>query len=207
MDILRRTTVDKIQKKIIVPNPGKKEGKRRECVSREIVNGWKNQLFTSDDYPDEIPAIYTGKNEEDPGNGECHPLYVVSVITEPLELFGKVGWYAWMKEFDRILRTLFAQKGIANIRCAKESDFEHIKKPEGKFWLPNPIFTNDKDGLTHFYMRYMNNGKIATCDLYHQDGEGFGGHTGCGLLAAISLDTVIVSKDVIESKPRGLWDI
>ena len=68
-EIPRVATVGELQSGFSIPNPGKMEGVRRVYVSREVVNGWKNQSFTSDDYPDEIPVIYTGKMEEDPGNG------------------------------------------------------------------------------------------------------------------------------------------
>lgn len=201
--IPRVVTVGEIQNGFSIPNPGKTEGVRREYVIREVVNGWKNQSFTSDDYPDEIPVIYTGKTEEDPGNGEKHPLFVVSIITKPFELYGRAGWFAW-KEFTRIPRRILSQKGIANIRCAKESDFEFIEVPKGRFWLPSPTFTNDDKSRTHFLMRYMDDGKIGTCDLYRQDGEEYGGNQNCGILAAVSLN-IRVRDDGPTERARGLW--
>ena len=193
MEIPRVVTTGELQKGFLIPNPGKMEGVRREYVSREVVNGWGKQSFTSDDYPDEIPVIYTGKMEEDPGNGEKHPLFVIPIITKPFDLYGRAG------------RRMLAQKGIANIRCAEESDFESIEIPKGRFWLPTPTFTNDDKSRTHFLMRYMNDGKIGTCDLYRQDGEEYGGNQGCGILACVSLN-IRVRDDEPTEKARGLWD-
>ena len=204
MEIPRVVTTGELQKGFSIPNPGKMEGVRREYVSREVVNGWGKQSFTSDDYPDESPVIYTGKTEEDPGNGEERPLFVIPTITKPFDLYGKAGWFDW-KEFTMIPRRLLAQKGIANIRCAEESDFEFIKVPKGRFWLPSPTFTNDDKGRTHFLMRYIDNGKIGTCDLYRQDGEEYGGNQGCGILACVSLN-IRVRDDEPTEKARGLWD-
>ncbi len=203
-EIPRVATVGELQSGFSIPNPGKMEGVRREYVSREVVNGWKNQSFTSDDYPDEIPVIYTGKMEEDPGNGEKHPLFVIPIITKPFELYGRAGWFDW-KEFTMIPRRILSQKGIANIRCAEESDFESIEIPKGRFWLPSPTFTNDDKSRTHFLMRYMDDGKIGTCDLYRQDGEEYGGSQDCGLLVAVSLN-IRVRDDGPRERARGLWD-
>lgn len=203
-EIPRVVTVGEIEKGFSIPNPGKMEGVLREYVSTEVVNGWKNQSFTSNEYPNEIPLIYTRKMEEDPGNGEEHPLFVIPIVTKPFDLYGKAGWFAW-KEFNRILRRILAQKGIANIRCAEESDFEFIQIPKGKFWLASPTFTNDEEIRTHFLMRYMDNGKIRTCDLYCQNGEEYGGNQGCGLLATVSLN-IRIRDDAQTEKARGLWD-
>lgn len=200
--IPRVVTPDEVQKGISIPNPAKEEGERREYISKEVANGWKDQLFTSNEYPERIPVIYTGKMEEDPGNGEEHPLFVIPIITKPFEIYGRAGWFVW-REFSKIPRKLLSQKGVANIRCAEESDFEFIEVPNGRFWLSSPTFSNDINGRTHFLMRYMNNGRIGTCDLYRQDGEEYGGNTGCGILAAVSLNIQIRDKS---EKARGLWN-
>lgn len=201
LEIPRLVTTEEIRKGISIQNPGMEE--ERTYVSKQEVNGCGKQTFTSDEYPDVFPLVYTGKTEKDPGNGKENPLFVVPVITSPLTIFGKAGWYA-CNEFDKIPRTLLSQKGVANIRCAKESDFDSIDIPKGKFWLPSPTFETDKTGVVHFYMKYMDDGEVKSCELYSSDDKECGGTINCGILAVVALDTKL-KDDKPRERVRGLW--
>ena len=201
LEIPRVATLEDIQKGISIQNPGREE--KRSYTSKEEVNGCGKQTFTSDEYPDVFPLVYTGKTEKDLGNGKDNPLFVVPAITSPLTLFGKAGWYA-CKEFDRIPRTLLSQERVANIRSARESDFEYVEAPKGRFWLPSPTFKIDKSGVVHFYMKYMDNGEIRSCELYSSNGKEFRGTINCGILAVVSLDTKLKNDEPVE-RVRGLW--
>ena len=203
-EIPSRLSKKEIKEGISIYNPGKKEKDCREYVSKEITNGWKNQRFMTGDYPDVIPLIYTGKMEEDPGKKKKNPLFITSIITKPFNIYGRSGWFAW-DEFNQIPRKLLAQRGIASIRCAKESDFEFIEIPKGKFWLSSPTFINDSEGRTNFFMRYKKKKKSEAANLYRQDGVEFGGELECGILAAISLN-VEIRENESDIKARSLWE-
>lgn len=201
MEVPRSITMEQIKKQITIPNPGRNGGKKRECVSKELKNGYRNQLFTSYDYPESIPGTYI-RQEVDPGNGEMHPAYLTICTERPLTIWGRDGWFKGPKEMDRIPRILLSQPGIANIRSIRESDLNFIKNIEGKFWLPSPTFANG--AKTEFLMRYMDNGDIKTCNLYRSDGKEQG--TACSILAVVVLDIEVKPKTNDSNRSRWLWE-
>lgn len=201
MQVPKSITIDQIKQKIMIPNPGRREGNKRVFESKELVNGYRNQIFTSYDYPENIPGIYIHL-EMDPGNGKIHPAYLTVCTESGISLWGKEGWLNGPKEMDRIPRNLLSQPGIANIRNIRESDLSFKKKIEGKFWLPSPTFANG--AKTEFLMRYMDSGRIRTCNLYRSDGKEEG--TNCSILAVVVLDTNVIFEKTSSDRSRWLWE-
>lgn len=201
MEVPRSITIDQVEQEIIIPNPGRTEGEKREYESKELVNGYRRQVFTSYDYPEEIPGYYIHL-EEDPGNGEMHPAYITVCTEKSLTLWGREGWFNGPKEMSRIPRSLLSQSGIADIRSVREDDVKFKKKVEGKFWFPSPTFANG--ARTEFLMRYMDNGKVKVCDLYCSDGNENG--TSCSILAVVVLDINVRLREDNSNRSRWLWE-
>lgn len=189
--------------KITIQNP-KQKGSPRFYTSKKEVNGWMNQTFTSDDYPDSFPGVFIHE-DEDPGNGKMHSSYLTVVTKKPWEPYGQQGWRGW-RELDLIPRKLLAQEDFSNVRSVRESDLKGIELPKGKYWLADPTFKIDRTG-THFYMKYVDNGKIKTVELCHEHNSIIyltGSNIGAGILAVVTLNDVI-RKNTPKEKPRSLW--
>ena len=185
MKVSRTLTRDQVPKEIIIPNPGLQEGEvSRKYVVKSHINGFREQTFTSYDYPKEIPGIFL-HYEEDPGNEEIHPVYLTVCMNKRFYLWGREGWFNGPSQMDEIPRVLLSQPGLAVVRSVKESELRYLnKKPEGKIWMPTITFANG--ARTEFMIRYLENQKINTCTLYTSDGKNEG--TDCAILATVTLD-------------------
>ena len=185
MEVSRVLTRHQVPKKIIIPNPGLQEGKvSRRYIVENYVNGFRKQTFTSYDYPKEIPGIFLCF-EEDPGNGEAHPVYLTVCMRKKLYLWGKEGWLNGPEQMDEIPRALLSQPGVAVVRSVKAFELGYLNKmPEGKIWLPKPTFTTG--ARTEFMISYLEGQKTNTCTLYTSDGKDAG--TSCAILATVTLD-------------------
>lgn len=196
-----------IEYEITIPNVGM-EGSRREYISRKVVNGLVDQEFTSDDCPSSFTGIYIGE-EEDPGNGNLHPSYLVPVTEKSWIPFGKQGVVAATQEFelDSIARRLLAQQGIANIRSARESDLRDVDIPAGRYWISTPASVIYNDGV-RLGLKYVDNGEVKGFELYDTCNlnafEKAGDIEAC-ILAVVSID-IIIEDDEPREKPRGLYD-
>ncbi len=201
MKVPRSIINTQVEKEILIPNPGIVGKEKREYISREYVNGFRRQTFTSYDYPENIPGYFIHL-EEDPGNGEIHPAYLTICTEKGLTLCGRDGWFAGTKEMDLIPRTLLSQSGIASIRSIRENDINYKRKLQGKFWFPSPTFANG--AKTEFLMRYMEDGKIRVANLYRSDGHEES--TTCSILAVVVLDINVRLEENITNKSRWLWE-
>lgn len=202
MEVLEFVGEGNVAPRISIPNPAYEE--ERVYVSNRISNGWREQKFTSKEYPEIFMGTYI-HDEYDHGNGKLHPAYMTIITKSNWTAAGKQGWLN-VKELDSIPRKLLSQEGIANIRSARIEDFAGMEMPEGKFWLASPSFMTDKEG-THFYIPYVENGKIKNANTYHIDNSNriYGVEASAGILAIVVLETVIKDMEIKE-KPRTLWD-
>ena len=199
MEVPRILTSDQVQKKIIIPNPGLQEGEvSRRYVVRSHINDFREQTFTSDDYPKEIPGILL-HYEEDPGNGEMHPVYLTVCMRKKLYIWGREGWVNGPGEMDAIPRVLLSQPGVAVVRSVKAFELGYLDKmPEGKIWLPKPTFTTG--ARTEFMISYLEGQKTNTCTLYTSDGKDAG--TSCAILATVTLDIDVTFE---KEGPKAAW--
>ena len=202
MEVLEFVNKGNIVPKISIPNPTWEEG--RVYVSKRVNNGWREQRFTSKEYPEIFKGTYI-HDEYDQENGKLHPAYITVITKSNWIVSGKQGWLD-VKELDYIPRKLLSQEGIANIRSARIEDFVGMEMPEGKFWLASQSFITDREG-THFYIPYAENGKIKNADIYHIDNSNriYGSDASAGILAIVVLETVIKDVEITE-KTRTLWD-
>ena len=199
MKVPRILTRDQVPKEIIIPNPGLQEGEvSREYVVKSHINGFREQTFTSYDYPKEIPGIFL-HYEEDPGNGEMHPVYLTVCMSKNLYLWGREGWFNGPGQMDEIPRVLLSQPGLAVVRSVKEFELRYLdKKPEGKIWMPSITFANG--ARTEFMIRYLEGQKINTCTLYTSDGKDAG--TDCAILTTVTLDIDVTFE---KEGPKAAW--
>ncbi len=195
-----------IAPKIVIPNPNNKEGRERVYISRKFTNGWKDQPFTSKDCPDCFSGVYVHE-DEDPGNQTIHPSYLTVVTRKKWVPYGLKGWKNASKELCFIAKKLMSpNEGVANIREVYNSDIIAKRMPNGKFWLADSLVRTDEEG-THFFMMYVDNGKIKTSELCLIDSSGVhdkAGDVEASILAVVTLDTII--NDSKTDRVRGLWD-
>lgn len=118
---------EEVKRNIVLPNPG-----GRKIVIKPEESGWKKeQVFTSDDLPDEIPYKLLGFVKFPDGN--IHPKYVASVTTtKELILCERKGVINGVEIIDKVANWLIYQEDVMiTAQSIKRSDlrcFEYRSK-------------------------------------------------------------------------------
>ena len=118
---------------IIVPNPGN----RKIVITPEESGSDKEQVFTSDCLPDEIPYVFFGVSRYPDGND--YPIYVANAVTsKKLTLCGKVGCEKGTETINKVARFLTWQQGILEARSINLSDLNFFHRWDNKlypYWI------------------------------------------------------------------------
>ena len=129
MNVRKLLELDEISPEIVIINPGD-----RSCSIPSNQSGWKkDQVFTSENFPDKIIGIHAkelSKKIE-------HPVYCLEVSNEKLVLRGWHGYNYGAKLMNKICNDLFSIKGICSARSITKSDFELMDCNEEakRYWL------------------------------------------------------------------------
>ena len=122
---------------IIVPNPGD----RKVVITPKESGIDREQVFTSDCLPDEIP--YKLLDVVRYPDGSYYPKYVADVVTsENLTLFGKVGCEKGIETINKVAWFLTWQQGMLEARSVNLSDFSFFHR-----W---------NDGLSPYWIASLN---------------------------------------------------
>ena len=119
MEVKPTISVNEIEQSIIIPNP-----QGRSYTVRKFESGFKKQVFTSKDFPDEIEGKFIGLART--LNGNIYPTYVLEVPTSRNYLIfeGRAGYFNSIRIMNAICRKLISQKGILSVRNIKKEDLE-----------------------------------------------------------------------------------
>lgn len=203
MEVPKITKRSMISPHITFPIPGKVEGAPREYISLKLLNGYKNQSFTTDDCPDNLCGYYI-HNDEDPGNGSLHPSYLTVLTNKTLVMYGRCGWRNVSQELDHIVKKLLSSDGFAEVRAATVGDVENANVPMGKFLLASSTITFDWT-KTRCSIKYVDNGNIRSTELLCSTTDSMVETTSkldsAGILAVVTLDTII-KDDSFDEDPR-----
>ena len=136
MDIKPTIRLEEVPKTIILPNPG-----GRELVITPEESGMKEeQVFTSEDLPDEIPYELLGLVKFP--DGSIYPKYRANVTTtKKLALKGKKGVNEGIDIINKVAWWLTYQEEIMlSAQSIKRSDLKKLeyKNEKLKYWLASP---------------------------------------------------------------------
>ena len=157
-----------VPKEIIVPNPGN----RKVVITPEESGSDKEQVFTSDCLPDEIPYKLLGMVQYP--DGSYYLKYVANAVTsQKLSLQGKEGTKNSVKIINNIAFFLTWQQRMLEAKSVKESDlefFDYEKEKDLSYWLASPGVTYGGSGSS-FGPGAVRSGVANTgVDLFYSDG-------------------------------------
>ena len=158
MEVKPMISVNEIEQSIIIPNPI-----GRWCIVRKWSSGFKeNQIFTSDNFPDEIEGKFIGLART--LSRKVYPTYVleVPIARKYLILRGRVGYVNSIRIMNTICRKLISQKGILSVRNIKKEDLEAFDfRKEELYYLLASHTTEIKMNYGAKYKYYYNSEAIG----------------------------------------------
>ena len=126
--------LEEVPQKILVPNPG-----GRKLVIKPEESGYdKEQVFTSEDLPDEIPYELLGLVKF--SDGSIHLKYMANVVTsEKLHLNG--GYQNGIDIINKVAWWFTWQEGMIEAKSIKKSDLKYFdyKSENLSYWLASPV--------------------------------------------------------------------
>ena len=136
MDIKPTIRLEEVPKTIILPNPGGRE----LVITPEESGVEEEQVFTSEDLPDEIPYELLGLVKFP--DGSIYPKYRANVTTtKKLALKGKKGVNEGIDIINKVAWWLTYQEEIMlSAQSIKRSDLKKLeyKNEKLKYWLASP---------------------------------------------------------------------
>ena len=134
-DVPSIMSLEEVPQKIWVPNPGK-----RKLVIKPEESGYdKEQVFTSECLPDEIPYEFLGLTKFP--DGRVYPKYRANVVTKTeLRLEKGTGYENGVSTIDKIVWWLTVQEKMLEAKSIKKSDLKYFDyESEGlSYWLASP---------------------------------------------------------------------
>ncbi len=151
--------------KIIVPNPGNRE----VVITPEESGIDKEQVFTSDCLPDEIPFEFLGLVPYPDGND--HPIYGANAVTsEKLTLCGKAGCETGIETINKVARFLVWRQGILEARSitCQNLAFHYWNNKLSPYWVAS--LNIDTVGNISTIGLGAVNGEYGKLTLFYSDG-------------------------------------
>ena len=171
MDIKPTIRLEEVPKTIILPNPG-----GRELVITPEESGMKEeQVFTSEDLPDEIPYELLGLVKFP--DGSIYPKYRANVTTtKKLALKGKKGVNEGIDIINKIAWWLTYQEEIMlSAQSIKRSDLKKLeyKNEKLKYWLASPGVVIDDSYCVFGPGAVFSGAAVTSYDLFVYDDLSF----------------------------------
>ncbi len=197
MDIKPIIRLDEVPKTIILPNPGGRE----LLITPEESGVEEEQVFTSEDLPDEIPYEFLGlvKLPE----GCIYPKYKSNVITtKELALNGKIGELNGINIINNIAFGLTYQEDIMVIaKSIKYSDLKSFdyKSEKLRYWLASSGFSRVESRA------FFGPGAVLGNDVFRGGimSSGSNGQYSVGMMAV--RPTMVLKVKVQLNSPKIPW--
>lgn len=129
-----------------------------EYTSPERRNGYRNQIFSSNDMPEVIAAKCFGVTMYS-ADGKIHPvLYSLENMIDKFWLRGFIGYQYGPDELNLLCRIFSRNEGLRNIRSINDADILTIMDTEeiddAKFWTASRKANLNFD-YTYFFVSYF----------------------------------------------------
>ena len=137
-DMPSTITVSELPREIIVSNPGN----RKIVITPEESGIGKEQVFTSDCLPDEIPYRLIGAVRY-PRSIRYYPRYVANVVTSQKLKLGLIKKQEVENRIDELVKALTFQANVVVAEGIKVTDFNFLEnyalKDCGMYWPVDDI--------------------------------------------------------------------